>query len=634
MQNLVGEILLNRYRVDDLIGRGGMAEVYKVWDQQRAVYLAMKLLREDMAEDKVFLRRFKREAQTLAKLQHPHIVKFYGLEQDGALAFMLLDYIEGHSLRREIFDAPGPLPFSRISQIMKPVCSALHYAHNMGMVHCDLKPGNVMIHKNGSVLVTDFGIARMTDSATATMVGAGTPAYMAPEQARGLDPTPQTDIYALGVVLFEMLTGGERPFVGEQATVTGSTSEKVRWEQINLNPPSPRRWNADISNELEQVVFKSLDKNHENRFPSALELFNSLELALPKHDQPIELVRDVAKSNSEEGLVSSDNAVKPTTPNTDTKNRSRRLIFIFGGILGLIIIVFSVLFAGQQGNIHLALVATRTASPTISTLSPTNTLSWTPEPTGTLTKTLEPTQTYTPTSEPTRTYSPTPRPTRTSTRTPKPTITSTFTPTFTKTPIPATPTMVPPAIVLNYMDGIVITKLDNFDSGRNWDLWVGSVSGGELKITGNNWNGLAKKGKISEGKGIIIDFKFEKNSEFELMFDYGKWATDPYRRFGIYFYSSYPRSNLWLGKNGLGFNNLHGNFQPKADTWYSLCMAVSEGGEFLALIWDPSDPTQIFSYNEKAGEKWASRSWDFRIGANEGIIVFDNFMEFKFDEMK
>ena len=92
MPNLTGEIILNRYRVDDLIGRGGMAEVYKVWDQQRAVYLAMKLLREDMAEDKVFLRRFKREAQTLAQLQHPHIVTFYGLEQEGPLAFMLLDY--------------------------------------------------------------------------------------------------------------------------------------------------------------------------------------------------------------------------------------------------------------------------------------------------------------------------------------------------------------------------------------------------------------------------------------------------------------------------------------------------------------------------------------------------------------
>ena len=233
MIELIGQIFLQRYRVDAFLGRGGMAEVYKVWDKQRATFLAMKLLRDDLAEDRVFLRRFKREAQTLAKLQHPNIVRFYGLEQDGPLAFMLMDYIDGKALRREIFNADGaPLSFQRILEIIRPVASALHYAHNNNMVHCDLKPGNIMVHKQGNILVTDFGIARMSDAATATMVGMGTPAYMAPEQARGLDPLPQTDIYALGIVLYEMLTGGERPFTGEQSKTTGSTSEKVRWELL------------------------------------------------------------------------------------------------------------------------------------------------------------------------------------------------------------------------------------------------------------------------------------------------------------------------------------------------------------------------------------------------------------------
>jgi len=108
VQNLVGQLLKNRYRVDEFIGRGGMAEVYKVWDQRRATFLAMKLLHEDLAMDKIFLRRFKREAETLAKLQHPHIVRFYGLEQDGPLAFMLMDFIEGKTLKRTIFDHRSP----------------------------------------------------------------------------------------------------------------------------------------------------------------------------------------------------------------------------------------------------------------------------------------------------------------------------------------------------------------------------------------------------------------------------------------------------------------------------------------------------------------------------------------------
>jgi serine/threonine-protein kinase len=171
MPSLVGQTLCNRYRVDDQIGRGGMAEVYKVWDKDRTTYLALKLLREDLAQDRVFLRRFKREAQTLAKLQHPNIVRFYGLEQDDMLAFMLMDFVEGTSLRAEIFQLDGePMATERIVEIMRPVCSALNYAHNQGMVHCDAKPGNIMIDSSGKVLVTDFGIARMTDSATATMV--------------------------------------------------------------------------------------------------------------------------------------------------------------------------------------------------------------------------------------------------------------------------------------------------------------------------------------------------------------------------------------------------------------------------------------------------------------------------------
>jgi len=280
MAELIGQTLLNRYRVDSFVGRGGMAEVYKVWDQQRAVFLAMKLLREELAEDKVFLWRFRRESQNLAQLQHPHIVRSYGLELEGRLAFLLMDYVEGSSLRGEIYDSDVPLSSRRVMEIIGPVCSALHYAHQMGMVHCDVKPANIMIQKQGIVLLADFGIARMTDAATATMVGAGTPAYMAPEQVSGEDPTPQTDIYALGVVLYEMLTGGERPFTGEHAQTTGSTSEKVRLEQMNLAAPSPRRYNPGISPELEAVVMKCLEKDPVKRYSSALDLLNALSMAM------------------------------------------------------------------------------------------------------------------------------------------------------------------------------------------------------------------------------------------------------------------------------------------------------------------------------------------------------------------
>ena len=254
MAELIGRIVSNRYRVDAFLGKGGMAEVYKVWDQTRSVYLAMKVLYPDLADDKIFIRRFQREAETLAKLQHPNIVRFYGLERDGDLVYILMDYVEGTTLRKEIFRAKKPFSPQRVLEIMQPICAALNFAHQSGFVHCDVKPANIMLHVNGDILLTDFGISRLTEAVTVTMVGAGTPAYMAPEQARGEDPEPQTDIYALGVMLFEMLTGGERPFTGERANTTGSTSEKIRWEQMQLPPPSLKQYNPAIDPDLEKIA--------------------------------------------------------------------------------------------------------------------------------------------------------------------------------------------------------------------------------------------------------------------------------------------------------------------------------------------------------------------------------------------
>ena len=276
MASLIGKTIKNQYKVIEFLGRGGMAEVYKVEDTKRGVYLAMKVLREDLAEDRVFLRRFQREAHNLAKLQHPNIVRFYGLEQDGRLAFILMDYIDGTTLRGEIFDANKPLPKERIIEILMPVCKALHYAHQTGIVHCDVKTSNIMIDKHGKVYLADFGIARMADAATSTMVGIGTPAYMAPELIRGENPTPQTDIYALGIVLYEMLTGGERPFIGESASTTGTTAEKVRWEHLKLAAPSPRTYNKAVSVRAEAAVLQCLEKKQGKRFTSAVALLGAL----------------------------------------------------------------------------------------------------------------------------------------------------------------------------------------------------------------------------------------------------------------------------------------------------------------------------------------------------------------------
>jgi len=280
VNDLIGKTISNRYQIKELLGRGGMAEVYKVWDTQRSTTLALKLLYEDLAIDRVFIRRFKREAQTLAQLQHPNIVRFYGFEQEGDFAFMLLDYIQGRNLKRVIYDTGGPMPLDTAAEITNAICGALNFAHGQGYIHCDLKPGNILFDDRGTPMLADFGIARMTGGATATLVGAGTPAYMSPEQVKGLEPTPQTDIYALGIILFEMLTGGERPFTGEQTESTGSINEMVRWEQVNLSPPSPQLYNPELPDSIAQVVLTCLAKDPRDRYLSALAVSQALEKTL------------------------------------------------------------------------------------------------------------------------------------------------------------------------------------------------------------------------------------------------------------------------------------------------------------------------------------------------------------------
>jgi WD40 repeat protein len=213
----------------------------------------------------------------------------------------------------------------------------------MGRVHCDIKPANIMVKSNGDVLVADFGIARMMEnSTTTTMAGAGTPAYMAPEQVLGKNPVPQTDIYALGIVLYEMLTGGERPFTGEQAQTDGSTSEKVRWEQITLQPPSLRKYNPDISPQLEAVVSKCLQKKPEDRYADAFSLLNALSMEVKDN------LREPVRAKEQEPIVShpveKEKILEPDAKEkkiNQHKKQTSPLVWLLGGfaviVLGLVL---------------------------------------------------------------------------------------------------------------------------------------------------------------------------------------------------------------------------------------------------------------------------------------------------------
>ncbi len=249
--------------------------MYRARDLRRRITVALKFLREDMAEDEVFLRRFRREARVLETLQHPNIVRYYGFEETDYLHFLVVEFIDGEGLRKKLSRLARPLTLAQALSILEPVCNALHYAHAEGIFHCDIKPANIMIDRAGRVVVADFGIAKLAESATVTSSTTGTPAYMAPEQCRGQKVDARTDIYALAITTFEMLTL-DRPFTGDMATIQGAVSERIRWEQLKATPPSPRKYNPEIPPFAEQAILKALEKPRNRRFPSVLAFYDAL----------------------------------------------------------------------------------------------------------------------------------------------------------------------------------------------------------------------------------------------------------------------------------------------------------------------------------------------------------------------
>ncbi len=258
-------MLSGRYEVGGLVGTGGMAEVFAGHDRLLARKVAVKVLAARYARDPLFVARFKREAQAAASLSHPNIVAVYDTGQDGDTSFIVMEYVEGRTLR-EVLRAEGPLPAERACQVGTEVCRALGAAHARGLIHRDIKPGNVMCTPVGGVKVMDFGIARAVagEALTQTSAVVGTAAYLSPEQAQGLPVDFRSDLYALGCCLYEMVTGVV-PF-------SGSTPVAVAYRHVREAPTPPRQLNPQVPVGLEGVVLKALAKRPEDRHQSAAEL--------------------------------------------------------------------------------------------------------------------------------------------------------------------------------------------------------------------------------------------------------------------------------------------------------------------------------------------------------------------------
>jgi serine/threonine-protein kinase len=263
-------ILNNRYQVLAQVASGGMAVVYKAHDMVLNRVVAVKVLRDTFAQDAEFRGRFQREAQAAANLAHPNIVTVYDYGQDGAQSYIVMEYIDGRDLKN-IIRAETPLALVRALDLMIQACAALGAAHRAGLVHCDVKPQNILVTADGRVKVTDFGIARAMSASVPQNVETvwGTPHYFSPEQARGEPPTPASDVYSLGVVLYEMLAG-RVPFDADNHT-------DLALQHVNDEPPPLTALNPTLPLQIEQMISKAMSKEPANRYRTA-DLFGRMLL--------------------------------------------------------------------------------------------------------------------------------------------------------------------------------------------------------------------------------------------------------------------------------------------------------------------------------------------------------------------
>ncbi len=429
MEDLIGKTIGN-YQIVAELGRGGMAVVYRAYQPSLNRHVAIKVLPAQLALDREFVERFLREARAAAGLRHPNIVIVHDVGQDKGLYYIVMEYLEGRTLK-QLIEQEGPLPPDRVIRILEQVAAALDYAHQRGFVHRDVKPANIFVGEGDRVTLTDFGIAKAateTQQLTRTGILMGTPEYMSPEQAAGGPIDARTDLYALGVVLYQMLVG-RVPF---QGTTPHATLHAVIYEQ----PPPPRLLNPRIPPAVEGVVLKAMAKRPEQRFQRGADMVAALRAALAGQAPPAAVTPPRQPSSPRE-MVGQPPA------------RSSPMLWILAGTAGVLVLLLialvAILAGGRKGPATTipttaVAVAWKTIAPT-SEWTPSAAPSDTPPPPATTAAPAPTTPEVSggtaipPTDTPTSTPTPKP-PTHTPTSTPTRTPTPTHTPTPTVPPCP------------------------------------------------------------------------------------------------------------------------------------------------------------------------------------------------------
>lgn len=330
-EKYIGMMLDGRYELIELIGAGGMAYVYKALCHRLNRYDAIKIMRDETAENEEFRKRFRAESQAVAMLSHPNIVSVYDVSHSDDVEYIVMELVDGITLK-QYMQKTGALSPDEAVNFTTQIAKALDHAHNKGIIHRDIKPQNIMLLKDGMIKVADFGIASLqNDIEESSGETVGSVHYIAPEQARGAAPDARSDIYSLGIVIYEMLTG-KLPYIG-------NSEAEVAVMHMNTVPEPPRAIVPEIPEELERICLKAMDADIDSRYQTAAELLDDLE-AFRKQSIAAKLLED--SDTSEAILIEGDDAPDEAKPGSRKSRRSRKIAFSSGifAVLIFIILVF------------------------------------------------------------------------------------------------------------------------------------------------------------------------------------------------------------------------------------------------------------------------------------------------------
>ncbi len=334
--DLIGKVIKDRYEIEELIGSGGMARVYKAKCRQLNRYVAIKVLRDELKEDTEFVDKFKTEALAAASLTHPNIVSVFDSGEEDGIYFFVMEYVDGYTLKQYI-SRKGALEWREACNITLGICSAIEQAHKNSIVHRDIKPHNIMLNSDGVVKVTDFGIAKAVSSSTIVRGGniIGSVHYFSPEQARGAATTFKSDIYSIGVVFYELLVG-RVPFDADDPF-------NVAKMQVEQMPIEPKRMNESIPKTINMVVMRALSKKPEERYNNVGDMISGIKNAISLADTIGDGDFDNLPTENFDDTAEVPVVIDVKENEENTGNKKNRLSVILGVAIGIVIILAAAL---------------------------------------------------------------------------------------------------------------------------------------------------------------------------------------------------------------------------------------------------------------------------------------------------